>query len=116
MTHANEHFGSSNGSEKFYQNRLSQIIYTDGVKEMAEKCGAYWLIDLVVSYQKSKKVELEDFQVWELIREQENKFRIKATDGNNHQIASQEIPFCDFRYDTATLWLVHGCLMLPKEY
>jgi hypothetical protein len=43
-------------------------------------------------------------------------FQIVGTDGNDKEIASQQIPFSDFRYDTATLWLVNGCLMLPNEY
>ena len=116
MTNANEHFGSGNGSENFYQNKLSPIIYTDGVKDMAENCGAYWLIDLVISHQHSKPVRLEPFQVWQLKRQKDDVFLIVASDGNERQIANQQIPFSDFRYDMATLWLVNGCLMLPNEY
>jgi len=116
MTNANEHFGSGNGSENFYQNRLSPIIYTDGVKDMAEGCGAYWLIDLVISHQLTKSVKLEPFQVWELKRLKDDAFNVIATDGNCKQIAQQQIPFSDFRYAIVTLWLVNGCLMLPNEY
>jgi hypothetical protein len=116
MTNANEHFGSGNGSENFYQNKLSPIIYTDGVKDMAESCGAFWLIDLVISHQLTKSVRLEPFQVWELKRLKDDGFNVIATDSNSNQIAQQQIPFSDFRYDIATLWLVNGCLMLPKEY
>lgn len=116
MTNANDFFGSGNGSENFYQNKLSPIIYTDGVKDMAESCGAYWLIDLVISHQLSKRVKLEAFQVWRLKRVKDDAFSIAATDGNEKEIASQQIPFSDFRYDRATLWLVNGCLMLPNEY
>ena len=113
---ANEHFGSGNGSENFYQNKFSPIIYTDGIKDMAEKCGAYWLIDLVISHQLNKTVQYEPFQVWQLQRQQDNVFNIVATDGNDKQIAKQQIPFSDFMYDTATVWLVDGCLLLPNEY
>lgn len=116
MTNANEHFGSGNGSENFYQNKFSPIIYTDGVKDMAETCGAYWLIDLVISHQHSKTVRLEPFQVWQLKRQKDDAFLIVASDGNERQIASQQIPYSDFKYDIATLWLVNGCLMLPNEY
>ena len=116
MTNANEHFGSGNGSENFYQNRFSPIIYTDGVKDMVESCGAYWLIDLVISYQHTKAVRLQPFQVWNVKRQKDDAFCIVATDGNEKEIARQEIPFSDFEYDVATLWLVNGCLMLPNEY
>ena len=83
---------------------------------MAEACGAYWLIDLVISHQHSKAVRLQPFQVWQLERQKDDAFPIVASDGDEKQIARQQIPFSDFRYDTATLWLVNGCLMLPNEY
>lgn len=116
MTNANDHFGSGNGSESFYQNPLSPFIYTDGVKDMADTCGAYWLVDLVISYQLEKNVRLEPFQVWQLKRVEDDAFQVEATDGNDKQIASQKIPFSDFGYDQATIWMVNGCLMLPNEY
>ena len=116
MTNANDNFGNSNGSENFYVQKPSLILYTDGVRDMAESCGAYWLIDLVVSYQGTREINLERFQVWKLIRVKEQKFSILASDGNDNRIASQQIPFSDFPFDTATLWLVDGCIMLPTEY
>ncbi len=116
MTNANDNIQTGNGSENFYCHRPSLMLYTDGVKDMAETCQAYWLIDLIISHQCKKAVNLERFQVWELKREKADKFFIKATDGNNNPVASQKIPFSDFPYDAATIWLVDGCLMLPTEY
>src|SRR5258706_11942595 len=116
MTNANNFFGSGNGSENFYRNRLSPIIYTDGVKDMAETCGAYWLIDLIISHQLIKTVRLEPVLTWELKRVMDDSFNIVATDGNSRGNASQQIPFSDFTYDIATMWLIDGCLMLPNEY
>jgi hypothetical protein len=116
MTRANDHIQTGNGSENFYCHRPSLILYTDGVKDLAEACQAYWLIDLIISHQCKKAVNLERFQVWELKREKADKFFVKATDGNNNPVASQKIPFSDFPYDLATIWLVDGCMMLPTEY
>ena len=58
----------NNGSENFYCHKPSLILYTDGVKELAEGCGAYWLIDLIISHQCHNDVNLERFQVWDLKR------------------------------------------------
>lgn len=116
MKNANENFGSSNGSENFYAHRPSLILYTDGVKDLAENCQAYWLIDLIISHQCKQDVNLQRFQVWELRRIEADQFFIKATDGNHNPVASQKIPYSDFWYDIATIWLVDGCLMLPCEY
>ena len=116
MKNANSNFGSGNGSENFYCHRPSLILYTDGVKDMAEGCQAYWLIDLIISHQCKKEVNLERFQVWNLSRVKDSLFKIIATDGNDNRVAFQQIPFSDFPHDMATIWLVDGCLMLPAEY
>ena len=116
MKNANDNFGSSNGSENFYCHNPSLMLYTDGVKELAESSSAYWLIDLIISHQCHREINLERFQVWDLKRVKDNVFTILATDGNHNKVTSQEIPFSDFPYDLATLWLVDGCLMLPSEY
>ena len=116
MTNANHFFGTGNGSENFYAHNLSKIIYTDDVKDLAEKCGAYWLIDLICSHQLYKKVSAESFQVWDLKRVDGNSFAVLARDVNHNKVTSQQIPFSDFPYDLATVWLVDGCMMLPCEY
>ena len=82
MENANNFFGDSNGSENFYCHRPSLILYTDGVKAMAEKAEAYWLIDLIISHQCKKDVNNERFQVWELQRVKNSVFQITAKDGN----------------------------------
>lgn len=116
MKNTNHYFGSSNGTENFYSHKPSLILYTDGVKDLAEKCAAYWLIDLIISHQCKQDINLERFQVWDLKRIKENIFQVVCTDGNHNRITSQYIPFSDFPYDLATIWLVDGCLMLPIEY
>jgi hypothetical protein len=116
MKNANHYFGSSLGSENFYRHNLTKTLYTDGVKQMADGCQAYWLIDLILSHQTNKTVKEETFQVWDLNRVGGDRFKIVCNDGNGKDITSQEIPFSDFPYDLATIWLVDGCLMLPKEY
>lgn len=66
MKNANNFFGSANGSPFRYGQSDSEIMYTEGVKDMADACGAYWLIDLVISHQLTKSVRFEPFQVWQL--------------------------------------------------
>ncbi len=116
MKKANDFFGTHNGSENFFRHSLTGYVFTDGVQELAEGCQAYWLIDLILSHQCNQSVKIESFQVWDLKRLQDNVFTILATDGNDNKVTSQKIPFSDFPYDLATLWLVDGCLMLPSEY
>ena len=113
---ANDHFGSHNGSENIYACRPFPVTYTDGVRDMIQNCKAYWLIDLIMSYQTYKNVNQENFQVWELKRIEYDCFMVYASDGNNAILTSQEIPYSDFPFDMATIWLVNDTLLLPNEY
>lgn len=116
MTNANEHFGSHNGSEHIYSCRPFPITYTDGVRDLIQNCQAYWLIEIIISYQRYEKLNRERFQVWELKRIAGDSFKVYASDGNKNNITSQEIPYSDFPFDTATIWLVNDTLLLPHEY
>jgi hypothetical protein len=116
MQNANNFFGNSAGSENLYRHSFTHFVYTDGVKTMARDCQAYWLIDLIISHQTYEAVKKEAFQVWNLKKVEGNYFSIVCTDGNHNKVTSQEIPFSDFPYDVATLWLVNGCIMMPTEY
>lgn len=44
------------------------FLLTDGVHYLAESCGAYWLMDLIASYQQHDKIKkhrkLEQYQFW----------------------------------------------------
>lgn len=103
------------GSENYYKHWLG-IVFTDGVKTMAELCGAYWLIDLVASHQ-NPRVRKESFQVWTLRKAKTAKsWRVDATDGNDNKIAFQRIPFSDFPLDEIKLYVCDGVLMLTNEY
>lgn len=54
------------GSESFYPQGLSRLVYTEGVKYLADNAGAYWLIDLIASYQHQLVTDsgLKHFQLW----------------------------------------------------
>jgi hypothetical protein len=116
MTNANEKLSGFNGTENWYRYPLTGCTFTDGVYHMATEFKAYWLIDLVFSYQCERKIRQESFQVWKLEKLSGNSYNIIASDGNEKEIARQYIPFSDFPFDTVTLWLSAGCLMLPSEY
>src|ERR1039458_7739091 len=39
------------GTEEYHRHWMRRITFTDGVKFLAEQAGAYWLIDLIASWQ-----------------------------------------------------------------
>ena len=96
------------------------FLLTDGVKDMAEICGAFWLITAVFSWQCEEKVRKEPFQVWILRFNDKTKGDnaiLICEDGNNIELARQEIEYTDFPIpEGIKLYLSDGVLLLPSEY
>ena len=99
-----------------YRHWTSKLIFTPGVQHLAERAGAFWLIDLVASWQIDPKVRREPFQVWELKVKPDQTAVAVATDGNDNVLASQTIEFPDFPLPSISLWLEDGTLLLPGEH
>ncbi len=105
------------GSETFYRNPLfSKFIYTEGVKFLAERAGAYWLLDHIFIHQTLSILKGQSFQVWKLKVKESHSATLIVEDGNDQQLTSFAIPFTDFPLEEFTLWLVDNTLMLTSEY
>ena len=105
-------------TDNWWKHWTGRINYTDGVKFLAEKAGAFWLIDLVASYQGAR-LRQEEFQIWILTVDREKTSMAVATcqaDTNAPVLVRQEIDHTDFPLPSIKLWLVNGALMLPSEY
>ena len=104
-------------TEQYYRHFLQRFVYTDGVRYLAQNAQAYWLLDLIASYQQYQKVKKEEFQVWKLQTDLEkNNAVATCDDGNNNILITQYIPFTDFPLTEITLYLTDGVLLLPSEY
>lgn len=92
----------TNGTENHHRHGLARrMFYTDGVKFVAETCGAWWLVDAIASYvATTRAVQAEDFQAWTLEPIGEQGARLVCTDGGRggdpRKIASQAIDYTDF--------------------
>ncbi len=102
-------------SENYYPH-LSGLHYTDGVKFLAENAGAYWLIDLIGSYQKRcrKDKQLRERQVWTLARTG-HEADVICLRNTADEAFRQHLPFTDFPLYEITLYLESDILMLPGE-
>lgn len=56
------------GTENYYLHATGKLVYTDGVKWLAETGQCYWLIDVVASYQPeiARNDRVYEFQAWRL--------------------------------------------------
>lgn len=90
-------------------------IITDGVREIAESAGAYWLLDIVGSYQQDKRLD-KAFQVWKLKVNRENHSGVVCGYNDTKLIITQDIPFTTFPLEEFTLYLMNDVILLPTEH
>lgn len=110
---ANDTFVCYCGTENYYSHASGQV-YTDGVRALARKYQAYWLIDQILQTSRLSRYHQEEFQVWILERmmsegNRTDRFLLRMEDGNENLIAAAGIPYSDFAADLANV------LYLPSE-
>jgi len=114
ITDLNNQFKGFIGTENYYQHFGG--VFTDGIKEMAERFKAYWLIDVVFSYQ-DKKIKSIPFQIWEIVTTDSFRATVKMKEDTNQPILiKQEIEFTDFPEGIFKMYLIDNVLLLPSEY
>ena len=103
---------------QYYKHCLRQFIYTDGVKYLAEKANAYWLLDAIASHQPQllKDHELKEFQHWKLTMSADHTAQLVCFRDTDEPVLAQHIEFTDFPLNEVRLYLVKKVLLLPSEY
>ncbi|MEO5350533.1 MAG: hypothetical protein H7836_12935 [Magnetococcus sp. YQC-3] len=102
------------GTSKYFYDKLSRIYYTEGINYLAEQEEAYWLINLIGSYQEEIK---ETFQIWN-VRLCENGGAVITcrTDSNKPNIVTQCIEYTDFKLDNFEVYCINNVILLKTEY
>jgi hypothetical protein len=106
------------GTDHFYQHPLMRsVIYTDGVQYVAERAGAYWLLDVIATSQLLAAVRAEEFQVWKLDvhAAPATDALLTCDDGNGNVVYSREIHLTDFPAPGIKLYFENGTICLPGE-
>lgn len=107
------------GSEIFYRHPLG-VIYTEGIKYLAQNARAYWLIDIIASYQGNVRITqdpmLQEIQFWKLKVSQNNSAILTCERDTDDVVITQKIEFTDFPLDEVKIYLSNKTLLLPSEY
>lgn len=106
------------GSENWYRHALNRsIVFTDGAKFLADKAGAYWLLDEIALAQRYKaKVAAEPFQCWKLAVSADSSARLTCDDGNGKIVFRKRLTWTDFPLPEITLYCTDNIILLPSEY
>jgi len=99
-----------------------KVVITEGVEDLANRLGCYWLLDLIATWQTyDGKLRGEDFQVWRLgLNEQDNGAVALCEDGNGRELHRTEMEYTDFPFHGLKLHCVKDergghTIMLPSE-
>lgn len=109
--------GQFTGSTTYYRHFTNALVYTEGVRYLAEHGRLFWLVDVIASWQTRalKDRWLSEFQLWQL----------RITDGRGEVIClrdvddeafRQEIGSVDSALDHVRLYVENGVLLLPSEH
>lgn len=106
------------GSEHWYRHGLVRdILFTDGAKYVADKGGAYWLLDEIAFAQRGdKRVAAEEFQVWKLTVQPDRTATLACGDGNGTTVFQKALDYTDFPAESVELWFENNTIYLPSEH
>ena len=116
LTHAD--LWQFTGSERWYRHGLVRhILFTDGAKYVADRAGAYWLLDEIAFAQKFQaRVAAEAFQMWKLRVRPDRKALLTCDDGNGAVVWRKTLEYTDFPLEEITLYYTDRTILLPSEY
>ena len=107
---------SFRGTTRYYEH-FTGLRYTDGVRHLADRADAYWLVDAIMSWQLECKVRRVPFQFWRLrVNEDKTAVLEMVEDTGLPVIARQTFRWTDFPVGEIKLYFQNGVLFLPSEY
>ena len=106
------------GSQDFFRHSINRnVVYTEGAQFLAEKAGAYWLLDTVAITQVHEPaVQREPFQAWKLKVNEDNTALLTCDDGNGRIVYTEQIAYTDFPLPEVQLYCIDSTILLPSEY
>ena len=116
--------------ERYRHSFNRRVIYTPGVRHLAEEAGAYWLIDAIASWigshefreAASQDERIGSLHFWRLKVNSEDRSAvlIAEADCDVEPFIAQKIPFTDFLFDEIQIWAgfdgQNWTLYLPSEH
>jgi hypothetical protein len=107
-------FGTTQYWEHFIPGAF-RLRLTDGCNFVRQEAGAFWLFDMIASYQYDERIKLYPFQIWQLTRKEDHWSLECRRDDGQHMLTSR-ISYSDFPIDHIEIWVLDGIALLPSEY
>ena len=104
------------GTTQYHKLTWLPLLATDGVKMVTERAGAFWLIDVIASYQIRPKIKELAIQFWTLEVKDNKAVLYCVEDHGKPRLIEQEIEYTDFPRGNWNFYVQNGVIMLPQEY
>ena len=127
--HVTEYCAMTQGTGQYHRTSIlsPDFVATDGMKFVADVCGAYWLLDLVASHQpgiRAKRGDIHAFQVWKLTHDGDGRSWLvecwsdTPNSPGSKRMARQEIEYSDFPAELSpfTFWVEGDVCLLKEEH
>ena len=104
-------------SEESFLHPSQALVYTAGVKFLAERCGLFWLIDVIAAWQwrALRDADLAIFQLWELRLSGTRRVVACMRDSESVAFRFPVAKHHDSVLDSVSVYVQFGVLMLPSE-
>jgi len=116
-------------SERYIHFFNKHVIYTPGIKCLADKAGAHWLVDAIASYYGTRLMKaaiakderLSSLHFWTLdVADDNSATLVLQADSGEEPAISQDIPFTDFSVEQIRIWAgfdgKYWTIYLPSEH
>jgi hypothetical protein len=115
------------GTEAYYKaSNLYDLHLTDGMHYLRLKLNCFWLIDIVGSVQYLDKIKKQSFIVWDIIKNKDNSFIVRAywdydsektrQENKQYLLYEQKGQFTDFLLNEFQFYQINNILLLKSEY
>lgn len=102
------------GTFNYYPHWTKSIRWTDGIQFLVTEAGAFWLMDIVASYQPKLKAP---FQLWKIkVNPDDSALVTMQEDTGQPYLVRQEIPYTDFPLKDFEFYCIDGVCMVKSEY
>ena len=105
------------GSENWFLHPLVEnVLYTDGIRYVASRAGAYWLVDEIAFAQYEPKVKAVKYQLWILDVNEDQSAVLRCMNDDMKEVMRKVIPYTDFPLNEFKVFFIRDVILLPSEY
>ena len=106
------------GTQNYWEHNVPgafTLILTDGANYIRQEAQAYWLFDLIATFQFDDRIQLHPFQMWQL-KKLDEFWILECTRDDGEHMLTKIIDYSDFPIDLIDIWVFDGVALLPSEY